>query len=154
MLPLQNRLFKLPPNVLSYIYSFDQTFTKTFKTDEFHLELLYKSGGADRIIQKYLDEFFSQNFIWINYYGLFCTSGTIKMKNMEVYKNYKLITKMDKKNRRICFNIIPVDCQDDETFIDRCDGFLSHDAHYRDITYIGVETYKLGKMTHLYVDDI
>lgn len=151
---LQNKLFQLPSNVLSYIYAFDETFSKIFKGDDFHLELIYKSGEANRIIKNYIDEFFSQNFVWINYYGLFTTTENIKMQNMEVYRNYTLITKLDKINRRICFNIKPVDIINDDLFIDRCDGFISHDAEYGDATYLGAETYKLGKMIHLYVDDL
>jgi hypothetical protein len=150
----QNRLSQLPSNVLSYIYAFDGTFSDKFKNDEFHLELLYKSGEASRIIKNYIAEFFSQNYIWINYYGLFATTENVQMKNMDVYREYIIITKMDKINKRICFNIRPVGYENDTPLIDRCDGFISHDMDISDVTYLGVETYKLGKMTHLYVDDL
>ena len=150
-----NRLFQLPGHLLSYVYSFDPTFRDQIKTKEFHLELLEMSGESYRIIYTYLKGFFAEGYIWFNSYGVFTTVPNFTMQNMQVHRKYNLETYLDTDNERICFNFSPPEETDFESIISqRCDGFLTHDAEYGDPTYIGVQTNRMGKLLHLYVDDI
>jgi hypothetical protein len=150
-----NRLFDLPSNLLSYIYSFDPTFRNQIKTTEFHLELLDTSGEGHRIIYEYLQEFFSESYIWINEYGVFTKAENFTMKNMKVYKEYKLITYLDMEKNRICFDLLPPTKNCFKPIVSkRCDGFLTNNGECNDNTYLGVQTNRLGKLTYLYVDDI
>lgn len=151
----RNRLFNLPSVLLSYIYSFDSTFSDQLKTTEFHLELLATSGEGHRIISKYLEEFFSEGYKWINIYGIFSTDEDLYMSNMKVYNEYKLVTYLEMDKKRLCFKLLPnITRKDFKPIVtNRCDGFLTNDGGYYDPTYLGVQTNRLGKLTHLYVDD-
>ena len=150
-----NRLFNLPSVLLSHIYSFDSTFSDQVKTERFHLELLDSSGEGQRIISAYLEEFFSEGYKWINIYGVFSTDEDLYMNNMKVYNEYKLVTYLEMDKKRICFKLLPnITRKDFKPLVtNRCDGFLTNDGGYYDPTYLGVQTNRLGKLTHLYVDD-
>lgn len=151
-----NRLFNLPRDLLSYIYSFDPTFSDQLKTERFHLEVLATSGEGHRIISQYLEEFFSEGYTWINLYGVFSTAENFNMFHMKVYNEYKLVTYLEMDKKRICFNLLPnITRKDFKPIVSkRCDGFLTNDGEYYDPTYLGVQTNRLGKLTHLYVDDM
>jgi hypothetical protein len=151
-----NRLFNLPSNLLSYIYLFDSTIRDQYKTTEFHLELLEKSGEGHRIIREYLEEFFSEGYTWINNYGAFTRDENINLVNMKVYREYRLVTYLEMDKKRICFNLLPnITGKDFKPIVcKRCDGFLTNNGNYNDPTYLGVQTNRLGKLTYLYVDDV
>jgi hypothetical protein len=150
-----NRLFQLPGHLLSYVYSFDPTFREQLQTKEFHLQILAMSGESYRIINKYLKGFFSEGYIWINTYGVFTTIPNFTMNNMPVHREYKFEAYLDEEKECIGFYLLP--CSEinfEEIEEKRYDGFLTHDGEYDDPTYIGVQTHRLGKLLHLYVDDV
>lgn len=151
-----NRLFNLPSNILSYVYSFDSTFSDHLKTVDFHLRLLDASGEGHRIIREYLEEFFSEGYKWINIYGIFTRDEELIMHHMKVYSEYKLVTYLEMDKKRICFNIFPNNTRKDFKPLNtnHCDGFLTFNGEYEDPTYLGVKTIRIGKLIHLYVDDV
>jgi hypothetical protein len=148
-------LFNLPAHLLSYIYSFDGTYRTNNSTD-FRFEILLQSGSAYKRIDQYIQEMFSEDFVWHNNYGTFGNPNEQRLKLQFFYTKYKIIIKHDKKKNIIYFKPKPENLRDEDEELEdiRWDGFLTHNASIDDNTYIGVETFQHGGHIHLFVDDL
>jgi hypothetical protein len=150
-------LFNLPANLLSYIYSFDGTYQTNNSTD-FRFAILLQSGAAYKLIDKYIQEMYSEDFIWHNNYGTFGNPNEQRLKLHYFYTKYKLLINHDKKTNIIYFKIKPEILKDEDKQFEhakiRYDGFLTQNATIDDNTYIGVETFQQGGHIHLFVDDL
>lgn len=147
-------LFSLPSNLLSYIYSFDDTYQKQMKTLHFRFEILLISGAAYKLIDQYIQEMFDDNMIWNNNYGTFGLANIERARSLSFYSKYKLFIEHDTIKNYIYFKIQPLHIPYGEKDFTRYDGFLTLEDEIEDDTYIGVDTYQQGGRVHLFVDDI
>ena len=83
-------LFNLPTHLLSYIYSFDNTYRELMKNLRFRFEILLRSGAAHKLIEQYIQEMFHDNMVWHNNYGTFGLANRERSKSLSFYSQYKL----------------------------------------------------------------
>lgn len=149
-----NQLYKLPCDILSHIYSFDDTYRNKFNTIKFRLNILLHSGAAFQLINKYIQELFDANYVWNNDYGTFGFQNETREWRLFFYPEHKLFVVQDDILNRICFKIRPLVYDIDINVVEkRFDGFLIIDTQNIDDTYIGADSYQIGGQVHLYVDD-
>ena len=149
----------LPDNLISYIYSFDGTYHNVFKSDNFRSAILLQIGAAYKLIDKYIQDLFADDFVWFNNYGTFGNLNETRMLLRYFYTQYNLRIIYDDNTNNIYFKIKPIfeddEVEDEEEYeVIRYDGFLTRNAIVEDDSYIGVETFHQGGKLHLYVDDI
>ena len=147
-------LFNLPANLLSYIYSFDETYRELMNDLRFRFEILLQSGAARKLINQYIQEMIDDNMVWHNNYGTFGLANKERNKSLSFYSQYKLFILHDTTINYIYFKIQPLHANENADDIERYDGFLTIQEELEDETYIGVETYQQGGRVHLFVDDI